>query len=245
MIDKERFETTVLEDNADIYNKEAKSERESFKQMSSKEKWQHFVNYYLIKVIVIIGAVGLVCYLVYSSFFKPKEENVLYVAVFDEILDRNEVEILKAQLEEMYDADGETKKVVINDNFYTKEDGISKLEVYLSSKVVDVIIADKELFAEFAAIGYMFDLNQLTVESIKRFSPYYFNTAGCLEYDSDEISFEDDESGKGERLPYGISLKESELYGKIGELLENPVAGIVVNSEQKENAEAFLGLFID
>lgn len=244
MIDKERFETTVLEDNAEIYNKEAKSEKESFKSMSPKEKWQHFVNYYLLKIVVVTAALAFVIYLIYG-FFKPREENVLYVAVFDETLDRDEVEKLKAQLEEMYDADGETKKVVINDNFYTKEDGISKLEVYLSSNVVDVIIADEELFTEFAAIGYMYDLSQLSTDSTTMLSPYYFNTAGCLEDDSAEISFEDNESGRGEVLPYGISVKESELYGTIGELLDTPVAGIVINSEHKENAEAFLKLFVD
>lgn len=242
MMDKKRFESAALDDSAEIYNKDAKSERESFKEMSTKNKLRHFAQYYLLKVILVVAAVSVVIFLIYNAL-REKDENVLYVAVFDETLDRDETEELTKRLEEMFGADGDSQKVVISDNFYTNEDGFNKLEIYLSANVVDVIIADEEVFKELAAVGYMFDLSQL--EGGEKFSPYYYNTAGCLPDEGTEISFEDNESGRGEVLPYGIDISRSTQFNKMGKIIEKPVAGIVVNSKYKDNATAFLELLMD
>lgn len=242
MMDKKRFESAALDDSAEIYNKDAKSERESFEEMAAKDKWRHFAEYYLLKVIFFVAAFSIVVFLIYNAL-RERDENVLYVAVFDETLDRNETEELTKRLEKMFGADGDRQKVIISDSFYTKEDGLSKLEIYMSSNVVDVIIADEEVFKELAAVGYMLDLSQL--EDGEKFSRYYYNTAGCLPDEGTEISFEDNESGRGEVLPYGIDISGSTQFDKLGKLIERPVAGITINSKYKNNAEAFLELLMD
>ena len=245
MIDKKRFDKTVLTDDSEIYNKDAKNEKECIEEMSKEDKWKHFKEYYLLKIILIAAAVIFVGYLLYSMLLKPRDENVLYVAVIDETLDSDEKEALVEQLKKIYGADGDSKKVIINDNFYTKEDAYTKLEVYLSSQVVDVIIADEEVFKQLAAMGYMLDLSQLEEDKREGFDKYYYSTAGYLEDESAEISFEDNETGKGEVLPYGITLDESEQFNKMSKYIENPIAGIVVISKQVENASVFLELLIN
>ena len=243
MIDKERFESTVLEDNADIYNKEQKSEKESFSQMSGKDKWNHFKDYYLLKVLTGMAVIGIVIFIVYS-IFKPKVENVLYVAVVDVQLNEDEKLALIEQLEERYGADGEMQKVIIDDSIYTNDDGYTKLEVYLSASSVDVIIANEDVFKEFAALGYMTDMNEFENSANGMFESYYVEAAGYLEEDESTITFEDTQSGRGEVLPYGIDIAGSRTFDKLNDALETPVAGVVINSEHKDNAVEFLKLLI-
>lgn len=234
---------TTLDDNASIYQTlENKTEMQIWKEMNISQRWQYFKDYYLFKMIVGIAIVSMGIFLCWN-FLKPIEKNVLYVAVFDESLDEQGTEQLQKQLEERYDADGKLQKVLIDDSFYTQKDGLTKLEVYLSNKQVDVIIADADTFQTLAGYGFMQDMKSaLDQETYGKYQNNLFYTAGYQETES--ISFEDNETGRGEVLAYGINLSGSEEYHKLGTILKQPVAGIAVGAPNLGNAVNFVKLLI-
>lgn len=243
MIDETKFESTALNDDATIYNKNTKTEKENISEMSRKEKWCHFKEYYLGATILIVCAVAAIIFLLYN-FIKPDDVCVLNVAVFDERLDDKTREELVLELEDLYGIDGEKEYVFIDDSFYSYDDGYSKLEVYIMNKEIDVVIASPEIFEYLAGCGYFSDLTVLAAESEAELDGTYFEAAGYLEdYEGEDI-FEDYQSGRGEVLPYGIELSQSNKYMAMASNQTQPVAGIIRNSQNPEKAVAFLELLL-
>ncbi len=232
---------TTLGDDAAIYQKrEDKTEKQKWKELNSGQKKQYFMDYYLEKVIV--GAVLLFVFLLLSRhFLTRKEETVLYVAVIDETLDAAGKEQLLEQLTERYVTDGDYQKVIIDDSFYTNEDALTKLETYLFSHQVDAVIADEETWREFAAYGFFRNLDEVMDGELDfDCSDDYIYTAGYRESDGTEVSFEDNETGRGEVLPYGLDISESACFTAVSCYLEDPVFAIVDGAPNLENAVDFL-----
>lgn len=229
---------TALDDEAQIYQKrEEQTEKEKWKQMNSREKWQYFVDYYLFKVVVAVIIVGVVGSLIWH-FVKPKDETILYVAVIDESLDEKKLADMTAALEKMYQADGKHQKVLIDDSFYMKDGALEKLEVYLESKQVDAIIADEKTFKKMAGYGFFEDAGAFAKENnITGYESSYIYAKGYK--DSDEVSFEDNETAKGEKLPYGISLTDAKTYTDMTSYAKKPVFAVAANSQHRENTAKF------
>lgn len=218
-----------------------KDKENSWKTLSKEQKLIYFKDYYLVKTICILVAVALIVYVCFNLLHK--KETSLYVACIDEALQEKEVKKLEQQLEEALGNDGNHTLVMIDDSFYTSEDGIHKLEVLLSSKQIDLIIADEETFKQLAAYGFMQDLSQVmdktTLEENKEKLIY---TAGYK--DNDEISFEDKETGQGEVLPYGLRIEKNAEYSELAGSLEHPVIGCAGNTQRQENAKKILSLIM-
>lgn len=208
-----------------------KTEKEKWDELDGHQRWQYFKDYYLFMTVVVMALVGIAAFL-FWHFWKPQAEYVLYVAVMDDSMDEDEINKLQKRLEERYHADGKQKKVMIDDNFYTREDGISKLEVYLRNEQVDVIIADKEVFQNLAGYGFLQDLNTvLDHETFEKYEQSFYHAAGYR--DTEGVSFEDMETGQGEVLPYGVDISGS-VFRESGSILEEPVLGIAAGAPNQE-----------
>lgn len=128
-------------------------------------------------------------------FLRPKEENILYVAVLDESLKEEEEIALKEELEQLFSAEGH-QRVVIDDSFYMKDGTLDKLEIYLHSGQVDAIIAEEDAYKELAGYGFFQNLDEFLGEKAAvQYREYYCCAAGYQE--NEEISFEDTETGRG------------------------------------------------
>lgn len=206
---------------------------------TGRQKLQYFLDYYLFRTAAVIGAVFLAAFLCWH-FWKPEPETVLYVAVLDEALDTEGASALQATLKERYGAESKDKKLFLDDSFYTRNGGISRLEVYLRNNQVDVVIAGADTFAALAGCGFFKDLEPVFGETA---GDSYLYAPGYLE--TKEVSFEDTETGKGPAKAYGLRLPEEGLYSRMKTVQKTPVMGLCEGAPNEENAVDFMKLLME
>lgn len=235
---------TALDDDASIYQKtEEETEKQKWQRMDKAQRRQYFLDYYLLKTIVISLLAALILYLVWTVV-KPKAETVLYVAVVDEQLGEEEKQELIEELNLLYQADGKGKQVVIDDMFYLQEDALDKLQIFMYNHQIDIIIADEDAYEMLAGYGYFQSMDELLdEEAVLRYSKKYVSAAGYKE--AEEVSFEDRETGQGEVLPYGIDLSGSVRFSRVKNYLEKPVLSIAAGAPNQENAVKFLDYILE
>ena len=222
-----------------------KSEVRKWPEMDRQQKIQYLKDYYLFPAIGVVLLIAVVISLVWH-IAKPRSENLLYAAVIDESLDEKKMETAVEDMSSLLGADGEKKTVQIDDSFYIKDGALDKLQVYLHSQQIDVVILDKELFEEYAGYGYFESLDQVTEEDLeKKYGEAYLYAAGYKEDDDEEISFEDNETGQGEVKPYGISLSGDNRFTEMSEYIKDPVFAVAVGTKNPENALKFLDYLMD
>ncbi len=217
-----------------------KSEVRKWPEMDRQQKIQYLKDYYLFPAIGVVILIAVAISVVWH-IAKPRSENLLYAAVIDESLDEKKLETAVEDMSSLLGADGEKKTVQIDDSFYIKDGALDKLQVYLHSQQIDVVILDKELFEEYVGYGYFESLDQVTEEDLeKKYGEGYLYAAGYKEDDDEEISFEDNETGRGEVKPYGISLSGDNRFTEMSEYIKDPVFAVAVGTKNLENALKFL-----
>lgn len=218
---------------------EKQSEKQKWSNMEKEQKIQYITDYYLVKGIVLIAGILCIIFLIWS-FLKPKEESLLYIAVIDKELEQTEKTQLKEKMSEIYGVDEE--RIQIDDSFYLASQGQQKLEVYLYNQQVDAIIASEDVFRQYAAFGFFDEMPKVLADSEQeKYKQDYQYAAGYEE--KEEVSFEDNETGEREKLPYGIGLSSKE--NSLNLSLDGYVYAIVLNAPHKENAVKLLNCIID
>lgn len=172
-----------------------KTEKQKWIEMNKEQRKQYFLDYYLFPVSVIAVILAIMCFLGWHFFLKPDEENVLYAAVVDDSLAQEKQEQAVLDMQDILEADGKYKQVHIDDSFYLKEGALDKIQVYLHSQQIDVLILDQDVFEEFAGYGYFQSLDELAGEDLaEKYDTDYVYAAGYR--DTDEVSFENHETGQ-------------------------------------------------
>ena len=215
-----------------------KSEVRKWPEMDRQQKIQYLKDYYLLPAVGVIPLIAVAVSLIWHVA-RPRTENLLYAAVIDESLDEKKLAQVTADMSNLLGADGKRKTVQIDDSFYVKDGALDKLQVYLHSQQIDVVILDWELFEEYAGYGYFESLDEVTEEDLeKKYGESYQYAAGYKE--DDEVSFEDHETGQGEVKPYGISLSGDNRFTEMSEYIKDPVFAVAVGTKNPENALKFL-----
>lgn len=215
-----------------------KSEVRKWPEMDRQQKIQYLKDYYLLPAVGVILLIAVAVSLIWHVA-RPRTENLLYAAVIDESLDEKKLAQVTADMSNLLGADGKRKTVQIDDSFYVKDGALDKLQVYLRSQQIDVVILDRELFEEYAGYGYFESLDEVTEEDLeKKYGESYQYAAGYKE--DDEFSFEDHETGQGEVKPYGISLSGDNRFTEMSEYIKDPVFAVAVGTKNPENALKFL-----
>lgn len=215
-----------------------KSEVRKWPEMDRQQKIQYLKEYYLLPAVGVILLIAVAVSLIWHVA-RPRTENLLYAAVIDESLDEKKLAQVTADMSNLLGADGKRKTVQIDDSFYVKDGALDKLQVYLHSQQIDVVILDRELFEEYAGYGYFESLDEVTEEDLeKKYGESYQYAAGYKE--DDEVSFEDHETGQGEVKPYGISLSGDNRFTEMSEYIKDPVFAVAVGTKNPENALKFL-----
>ena len=215
-----------------------KSEVRKWPEMDRQQKIQYLKDYYLLPAVGVILLIAVAVSLIWHVA-RPRTENLLYAAVIDESLDEKKLAQVTADMSNLLGADGKRKTVQIDDSFYVKDGALDKLQVYLHSQQIDVVILDRELFEEYAGYGYFEILDEVTEEDLeKKYGESYQYAAGYKE--DDEVSFEDHETGQGEVKPYGISLSGDNRFTEMSEYIKDPVFAVAVGTKNPENALKFL-----
>ena len=222
-----------------------KREKQKWMELNREQRKQYFLDYYLFPVSVAAVILAVVCLLGWHFFLKPQPENVLYAAIVDDSLDEKKQAQAVTEVSELLGADGKYRQVYIDDSFYLKDGALDKIQVYLHSEQIDVLILDQDVFEEFAGYGYFRSLDELTEDNLaEKYGTTYEYAAGYR--DSDEVSFEDHETGQGETKPYGLSLSGNNRFTEMsGGYLEHPVFAVAVDAPNPENALKFLDYLMD
>ena len=217
-----------------------KTERQKWLELNKEQRKQYFLDYYLFPLSVAGILTAVAALLGWHFFLKPQAESVLYVAVVDDSLDEKKQAQMSEEVEKLLGADGKRKQVHIDDSFYLKDGALDKIQVYLHSHQIDVLILDEPVFQEFAGYGYFQSLDELTDENLaEKYGTTYEYAAGYQ--DSNEISFEDHETGQGETKPYGLDLSGDNRFTEMtGGYLEHPVLAVATEAPNPENALKFL-----
>ncbi len=148
---------TVLNDDAALYShREDVSEKEKWKTMSKKERWQYFADYYLMKIIVTIAVIAIVGSILHTML-TPKPEVVLSVAVVNDAANQLIYDTLQMKFNEVIALDEEKQQTVFDTGYnFTSGDYQSwqKFSMYNMVGDLDVSLLPKSLFEEYAPGGY-------------------------------------------------------------------------------------------
>jgi len=227
---------TVLEDGASIYQKrEKKSEKQKWGEMNSKEKWGYFNQYYRNKLIILIVGVVAGVWLLYT-IFGPSVENVLYIAVINDYWEDEAQTELQDNLREYLQIESKWKQVAIDDTYFFNDDSsgeaynyVQKLAAFIFAGDIDLIISDEEQFSVYATQDYFLNLKEVLPADL------YAQVEDYLVYFSSESS--------PEALPVGIRLGESKVFQSMKGYQQDPIVGIMGNSEYQENSIAAIRYF--
>ena len=207
---------SVLDEEAYIYRRHPEeSEGEKWKKMSKKEKLAYFNDYYRNKVIIGILEIGFIASFLYTVL-SPKPEVVASIAVVNDYWDDNKVNELQKQLTDVLGLKEGKQELLIDDSYYLDESGMGnavantqKLVAKIAAGDINVIIADKAKFDDFASNGTFLKISEVI---------------------KDDTSYKDRLTSNG----YGISLKKSKLLSEAASTKEEMIIGIVANADKED-----------
>ena len=226
---------TRLDDSASIYSKRnEKSEKEKWRQMNRKEKWQYFLQYYFLKLCAIIALAIFAIYL-FISILGSKDKLIFEMALINSNMEESKIEEMKHEIEDLLKSE-KREIVMLDDSYYIneKEQGDmsseQKLSVCFYANELDIIVANRPVFEKYAKLGFFCDLAELLP------TDQYSQV-------KEQLFFASTEKQK-EETAYGISLKKSKMFKKYDTQISDPVIGIVSNSKNVKNAVSVLENYI-
>lgn len=237
---EDQFKSTTLDDSASIYQpRQKKTEKQKFSEMTFKEKVIYFNDYYKVKTIVLIIAIIGIIYIVYN-ILTPDPKTVLHVTSINNSINTETAEALENNLSDYLSLDKEKEHILIDTSIYLGDTEVmSSLDIASETKLmtqfyaseIDILIAPEKEFTKYAEAGFFSKLSdQLTTEMCSNLADSFFYTQT------------EESQAKG---AYGIYLKNSKIYDKDGQPIQNPALGIAVNSKYSENAVEFIKYIFD
>lgn len=225
---------TVLNDEASIYTRtEEVSEKEKWKSLHGRKRWEYFKSYYLMKLVLILLAVGFVGSLIYS-ILSPKPDMVFYMAIINSAMDREQMGQVQPEFEGRISLDPETQETVFDDGYYFYEreyESIQKFATYNATGQIDVSVMPLSVFEKYGPAGYFARVaDKLPTDLYLELSDYLVE---CGRFDDNGVIVE------GSEAVYGIRIDGTWLYE--GMELREPVILTIQNaSENEENVIEFL-----
>lgn len=235
-------ESGKLKNDALIYQQRDEDDSKTeYEKLDKKGKFQFFKDYYLKTIAIVVLLVGVGVYYLVGAMTKP--QNVLYIAIADDVFDEDQVEKLEKAVETYLGLDGKKQVVEINTTYsHTNAESSRQLQSYFYAGSCDVVIASEEGFKSWAQLGYFLEPESSDLVSFykdrKEKERLYINV----------VSGEDI---RGERevdrtqYNFGVSVKDCEKYKALKGLGETAYAGISNSSKHQEEAAAFLQYLLD
>ena len=232
---------TSLDEKALIYEKrdERESEKSKWSKMNKKQKFTHFTAYYLGPIAIGILVICLVGFFIYKDVLTKKD--VVYNGA---ILNDSAMEIPLEDFENGFvsalNLDPE-KNIASFQFYYTNSElatktgatvttDLTQISSMIYASTLDSMIAAQEDFKMYLDNELFVDISELLSEEE-------------LEVIKDKLYIPDTPENT-QQHPYGVYLDESSVYQKIfedgGGLVEKPIFGVLVNSENKERSRQFL-----
>ena len=177
---------TSLKDDAYIYeqrHEDTISEKERFSQMTKKEKWTHFSEYYSKPLIIGLIIIGIVGYLIWHDFIARK--NIIYrCAILNETIVTENLSEFNQNFTKFCQLDPGDNEAAFN-TYFTNEiatevgaTAVSDLQSIASqiyAETLDGIIADETSFGNYLNNGFFKSMEDyLTTEEYEKLKPYLY-----------------------------------------------------------------------
>lgn len=225
---------TALEDDAALYQKRGESvSQEELKNLSSKQKFQYFKDYYLLKIVIAVAAIAVVANIAYTTIFN-KKENVLAVGVLGGAY-ITETAAMEDSIREALQIESEDQLVTVGNYDLTQSAQNMAYVARLSSHDLDIILCDQEYFDAQCQFGHFLTLEEfLTPELLEKYQDRFVMGKVAIQDENGEIT------GYEEEKPYGILVSDSPFYKEFGEYSDTAIIAFPVSTERFEMIYEFL-----
>lgn len=214
----------------------ASREKQKFRELPTLgKKLQYIWDYYRYWIIGIACAIAFCISIGSSIYSNIKYTQVFYCAIFNNPLPDEYLENIETEFSAYYGLDPESETMHFDSTYVLEDDDpqtaymtIQKIGAMIASKSVDVMVGDAFTLEQYAVDGYYYDFKDImSEETYNALSPY------MKEY----TYIEDDASYPG---MYLIDLTQSKLVQDGVIYVEEPLAGIVINSQNPLVAVEFI-----
>lgn len=225
----------------------AGEEKNSRRQMSAGQKLTQFKDYYLAGTLAVLAAAAVIIFMV-SRLLLPQKEPVLRIAVFDTDLSDESKEELAGDFRTHLGLPDDAEIVVDSGFVSSNTNEFARLSILASDGLVDLVIADRETFAELSGYGYFKDLSgYLPGEMQEKYAQDFLR----FSYVSDAVS--DDAAQHGElasgEYPFGLSLRRAGRWQSMTRgssmAAADPVLGVVLESERDERVLEMIRILME
>ena len=203
--------------------------------MTGDEKLQYFLDYYLIKTLVVIAAAVFV-FITVRDIIRPEQEYALQIAVYDAALTDREKQDISAMVQSVLNTD---LPVELDDTYHADNDRDLLRIVSLSeSRKLDAVIAGRKTLEWLAGYGYFKDLEQTCDETFlaKNRENLLFMHGLAV---SDDGLLKEGAEGSGEVYAAGFSLAGTDL-GMHLSALPDAAVGVIAESEHLPEIQRLL-----
>ena len=207
---------SVLDEEAYIYNRRGdEKEADKWKQMSSKQKFAYFNDYYRNKLIALIIVIGVIISLAYT-ILSPKPEVVASIAVINDYWNDEKTTELTNELSSYLELQEGKQEVQIDDTYFLTETGMGneiantqRLAAKFAAGDINIVLADKIKFDELADNGTFAKVSEVMDK---------------------DIQYDDKLTSNG----YGISLKDSKLLKELESGQNELILGVLANADEED-----------
>lgn len=226
---------TRLDSDSEIYNKNRSEslDMDSYKQLSRKDKFSYFKEYYLPYILIVLVLVVVGSYVFVSMRKVDKKKDTFYCGMMAGVqFNQNVMEVLPEEFSEYlkneagYTGYNNPDRIFFDVFYATFVDDI-KLDGYYDQKKFDVFITRDNTFKHYVASNTLTDLSTVLPEEL-------------MEKLDDKIIYASVDSG--EQIPYGILLDNIRytFYDGAGDEVDPPILSIPNNTKRMDVAVAFV-----
>lgn len=229
-----------LEAEAEIYNPNRKdpSASERWRAMNRKEKLHHFREYYLKYVITGLVIIIFAGYLIYY-IAKPDEKDVFFGASFNVYFNldiENDIpDNFGDYLTKKSEKDIKYDRIFFK-SYYDSVLTDTEVNNFWDKRRYDIFITTESRFKTYAKTDNYLDLSDALPP--EKFEQYKDRLVYCNNQKKED---------KKTEYAYGISLKDCNytFYDYYDNVIEDPVIGIVINTQRKDTAIDFIDFLFD
>lgn len=229
-----------IDADSEIYNKNRsdKLEEGQFKEMSLKDKFLYFKEYYLTFVVIGFAMVFILIYVFTSIRKADRQKDSFYCAMLDGIqLEHETMESLPKEFSDYLkndtDYDGYiSEKATHFDVFYATFTDDIRIDGFFDKKKLDVLLLRDKAFKNYCVSNTLKDLSTVLPEEMLK------------ELDSRLIYVIDSKTGKN--IPYGILLDDIkyDFQDGAGDAVDPPILAIPVCTTRIDAAIHFINFIL-
>lgn len=211
----------------DSIKSSARAEKKKISEIPGfKKKAQYIWDYYRYWIIGIACGIAFCISIGASIYNNIKYTQIFYCAIFNNPLPDEYLTDIETEFSAYYGLDPESETMHFDSTYVIDESDsqttymtIQKIGAMIAAKSVDVMLGDEYTLAQYAVDGYYYDFKDImSEETYNALLPYMVEYT----YTEDDISY----TGN-----YLIDLSQSKLVQDGMLYVEEPLAGIVINSQ--------------